>query len=169
MEKFVIEDALYLFESIKENKMISYDDNLINSSNNKINNDKLAYIGKNIKSFDRLQSGLILPLNIQKFAQIDNNLKKEIEKLTSNSYTDVTKNWIENSNPNSHRVLTSGYFIFKQKKYKVDGKNVILDYSKKEKEVAEWLEDTFGGELYMLPRVNYPEGIKTADYLFRGE
>ena len=43
MEKFVIEDALYLFESIKENKMISYDDNLINSSNNKINNDKLAY------------------------------------------------------------------------------------------------------------------------------
>ncbi len=21
----------------------------------------------------------------------------------------------------------------------------------------------------MLPRVNYPEGIKTADYLFRGE
>ena len=41
MEKFVIEDALYLFESIKENKMISYDDNLINSSNNKINNDKL--------------------------------------------------------------------------------------------------------------------------------
>ena len=169
MEKFVIEDALYLFESIKENKMISYDDNLINSSNNKINNDKLAYIGKNIKSFDRLQSGLILPLNIQKFAQIDNNLKKETEKLTSNSYTDVTKNWIENANPNSHRVLTSGYFIFKQKKYKVDGKNVILDYSKKEKEVAEWLEDTFGGELYMLPRVNYPEGIKTADYLFRGE
>ena len=169
MGKFVIEDALYLFESIKENKMISYDDNLINSSNNKINNDKLSYIGKNIKSFDRLQSGLILPLNIQKFAQIDNNLKKETEKLTSNSYTDVTKNWIENANPNSHRVLTSGYFIFKQKKYKVDGKNVILDYSKKEKEVAEWLEDTFGGELYMLPRVNYPEGIKTADYLFRGE
>ena len=68
MEKFVIEDALYLFESIKENKMISYDDNLINSSNNKINNDKLNYIDKNIKSFDRLQSGLILPLNIQKFA-----------------------------------------------------------------------------------------------------
>ena len=49
MEKFVIEDALYLFESIKENKMISYDDNLINSSNNKINNDKLNYIDKNIK------------------------------------------------------------------------------------------------------------------------
>ena len=79
MEKFVIEDTLYLFESIKENKMISYDEvNWINIINEKINNDKLAYIGKNIKSFDRLQSGLILPLNIQKFAQIDNNLKKEI-------------------------------------------------------------------------------------------
>ena len=75
----MIEDTLYLFESIKENKMISYDEvNWINIINEKINNDKLAYIGKNIKSFDRLQSGLILPLNIQKFAQIDNNLKKEI-------------------------------------------------------------------------------------------
>ena len=62
MEKFVIEDALYLFESIKENKMISYDDNLINSSNNKINNDKLAYIGKNIKGFDGLDSSSILSL-----------------------------------------------------------------------------------------------------------
>ena len=136
MEKFVMENTLYLHESIKENGLASYDDNLINSSNNKINNDKLAYIGKNIKSFDRLQSGLILPLNIQKYAQIDNNLKKKTEKLTSNSYIDVTKNWMENANPNSHKVLTSGYFAFKKKKYKVDGKNMILDYSKKAKEVT---------------------------------
>lgn len=54
-------------------------------------------------------------------------------------------------------------------KYRVDGKNVILDYSKKEKEVAEWLESTFGGELYMLPKVNNPSGIQTADYLFKNE
>ena len=160
MEKFVIEDALYLFESIKENKMISYDDNLINSSNNKINNDKLAYIGKNIKSFDRLQSGLILPLNIQKFAQIDNNLKKEIEKLTSNSYTDVTKNWIENSNPNSHRVLTSGYFIFKQKKYKVDGKNVILDYSKKKKRSGRMVRRHFWGRIVYVAKSKLSRGNK---------
>ena len=48
-------------------------------------------------------------------------------------------------------------------------KNVILDYSEEEFEIAEWLENTFGGKIYMLPRVNIPEGIKTADYLFDGE
>lgn len=170
MEKFVMENTLYLHESIKENGLASYDEvNWINNINEKINNDKLTYIDKNIKRFDRLERGLILPLNIQKFAKTDSNLMKETEKLTSNSYIDVTKNWIENANPNSHKVLTSGYFAFNQKKYKVDGKNVVIDYSKKEKEVAKWLESTFGGKLYMLPRVNYPEGIKTADYLFRGE
>lgn len=48
-------------------------------------------------------------------------------------------------------------------------KKVVLDYSNKEKEVAEWLENTFGGEIYMLPRINNPEDISTADYLFKDE
>ena len=47
--------------------------------------------------------------------------------------------------------------------------NVVLDYSTKEKEVAEWLENTFGGEIYMVPRINNPKGIQTADYLFKDE
>lgn len=162
MQKIVIENKLYLFESIKENRMTSYDDNLINSSNNKINNDKLTYIDKNIKSFEVL-------LNIQKFAQIDNNLKKMAEKLTSNSYTDVTNEWIKNAIPNSHKIEDRQYFEKANIKYQVDGKNVVLDYSNKEKEIAQWLENTLGGEIYMLPRVNKPDGIQTADYLFRGE
>lgn len=33
----------------------------------------------------------------------------------------------------------------------------------------EWLENTFGGEIYLLPRVNKPDGIKTADYLWNDE
>lgn len=35
--------------------------------------------------------------------------------------------------------------------------------------MANWLENTFGGEIYMLPRINKPDGIQTANYLFRGE
>ena len=61
------------------------------------------------------------------------------------------------------------YFEHNGIKYKVDNKNIVLDYSDKEKEVAIWLENTFGGEIYMLPRINKPDGIQTADYLFRGE
>jgi len=51
----------------------------------------------------------------------------------------------------------------------VDKKNVILDYSKKEKEVAIWLVNTFGGIVKMIPRVNNPEGIKTPDYIFKNQ
>lgn len=84
-------------------------------------------------------------------------------------YVDITKNWTNNSTPNSHKVEDRQYFKKDGIKYQVDGKNVVLDYSNKEKVIAEWLENTFGGELYMLPRINNPEGIQTADYLFRNE
>lgn len=86
------------------------------------------------------------------------------------NYIDVTREWKESVHPNSHRVRDRNYFeIMDGKKYYVDGKNVVLDYSQKEKNVALWLANTFGGEVYMNPRINKPDGIQTSDYLFRGE
>lgn len=77
---------------------------------------------------------------------------------------------MKKSTPNSHKIKDAEYFEdAKGNKYYVDGKNVVLDYSESEKNVANWLKETFGGEIYMLPRINIPEGIQTADYLFRGE
>lgn len=77
---------------------------------------------------------------------------------------------MKKSTPNSHKIKDAEYFEdAKGNKYYVDGKNVVLDYSESEKNVANWLKETFGGEIYMLPRVNIPEGIQTADYLFCGE
>lgn len=89
--------------------------------------------------------------------------------LYGENYTDVTSEWIKNAKPNTHIVKDRKYFEHNGIKYKVDNKNIVLDYSDKEKEVAIWLENTFGGEIYMLPRINKPDGIQTADYLFRGE
>ena len=89
--------------------------------------------------------------------------------LYGNNYLDITKEWINNAKPNSHKVKNRHYFEYEKIKYRVDNKNVVLDYSDKEKEVAIWLENTFGGEIYMLPRINIPNGIMTADYLFRRE
>lgn len=51
----------------------------------------------------------------------------------------------------------------------MDGKNVVRDYSEHEKNIAIWLENTFGGEIYMIPRVNIPEGISTPDYIWSNE
>ncbi len=89
--------------------------------------------------------------------------------LYGENYTDVTNEWIINAKPNTHIVKDRKYFEHNGIKYKVDNKNIVLDYSNNEKEVAIWLENTFGGEIYMLPRINKPDGIQTADYLFRGE
>lgn len=98
-----------------------------------------------------------------------NKQEKNKPKLPENNYIDVTKEWLDSATPNSNIVEDRQYFEHEEIKYKVDDKNVVLDYSSKEREVAEWLESTFGGEIYMLPRINTPEGIKTADYLFKDE
>jgi len=42
----------------------------------------------------------------------------------------------------------------------VDNKKVILNYSNKELEIANWLENTFGEEIYMVPKINYPKNDK---------
>ena len=89
--------------------------------------------------------------------------------LYGENYIDVTSEWIIKTKPNTHIVKDRKYFEHNGIKYKVDNKNIVLDYSNKEKEIAIWLENTFGGEIYMLPRINKPDGIQTADYLFRGE
>lgn len=85
------------------------------------------------------------------------------------NYADVTKKWLNTATPNSHKVKEQPYFDYNCVRYKVDNKNVVLDYSKEELEMAYFLEKKFGGEMYMLPRINKPDGIKTADYLWRGE
>lgn len=92
------------------------------------------------------------------------------EKLAkkNQNYADVTEQWRETATPNSHKVQDAQEFTKDGVTYKVGGNKVVLDYSAREKEIAELLEKEFGGELYMVPRVNNPQGVRTPDYLFRG-
>ena len=83
-------------------------------------------------------------------------------------YTDVTEKWRETATPNSHVVQDLQEYTANGVTYKVDGHNVVLDYSPHEKEIAELIEKEFGGEMYMVPRVNNPQGVSTPDYLLRG-
>ena len=87
----------------------------------------------------------------------------------NNNYIDVTKEWISKANPNSNEIKELNYWLINNKKKKVDGKYILLDYSKNELECAKWLEETFGGEIYMCPRVNIPEGIRTPDFIWNNE
>ncbi len=53
--------------------------------------------------------------------------------------------------------------------YKVDGKHVVLDYDKHEKEVADFLAEKYGKDVQMVPRINFPLGVSTPDYSIDGE
>lgn len=88
---------------------------------------------------------------------------------TKQPYMDVTEKWRKEATPNSHIVQDLQEYTVNGVTYKVDGHNVVLDYSPHEKEIAELLEKEFGGELYMVPRVNNPQGISTPDYLFHSK
>lgn len=82
---------------------------------------------------------------------------------------DVTEKWIKGATPNSHEIVDLSEYTSNGTTYKVDGKHVLLDYSDKEKQVAQLLERELGGEISMVPRVLDPPGISTPDYMFRGE
>lgn len=83
-------------------------------------------------------------------------------------YHDITGNWYPDAVPNSHPVQDLQSVTVNGVTYQVDGDNVKLEYSPHEKEIAELLEREVGGELYMVPKVNEPQSVRTADYLFHG-
>lgn len=132
-------------------------------------NERINYIERNIKKYDRLEKGSLSSMNIQMFANKKNSWIQEEDKLIGNDYYDVTEIWNKTATPNSNKIIDSKSYVYDGVRYKVDGHNVVLDYSSHEKEIAEWLENTFGGSLRMNPRINHPEGIKTSDYMFRKE
>lgn len=84
-------------------------------------------------------------------------------------FSDVTEEWINSATPNSKEIKDLTEYVVDDVTYKVDGKSVLLDYSNKEKEVAELLEKQLGGEMFMVPRILNPPGISTPDYIFRKE
>lgn len=84
------------------------------------------------------------------------------------SYVSVKDEWLSNVDPRKAKVSEMNFWEHNGRKYQVDGKHVVLDYSQKEKEVGEWLSKTFGKHVQMAPRVNFPEKIPSPDYLVDG-
>lgn len=65
-------------------------------------------------------------------------------------------------------VIESDKIQINGKMHSVDGKKIVQDHKPHEKEIAQMLADTYGGTVYLLPRVNYPPNTKKADYLYDG-
>lgn len=89
------------------------------------------------------------------------------DKKQDLSYESVKNEWLKKyKEPN---VTDMDFWEIDGVKHFVDGNHVVLDYSEKEHEVAEWLSEKLGVHVKLAPRVNSPEGIKTPDYLINGE
>lgn len=82
-------------------------------------------------------------------------------------YTSIKKEWLKNYK--KPKVSDMNYFEHNGIKYYIDGKNILLDYSVREKEVAEILAKKFGVHVQMVPQVLEPDGVKTPDYLINNK
>lgn len=93
----------------------------------------------------------------------------DVGKKSRSVPKDVTAEYLRSATPGSHLVKDLRAYTVGGTTYTVDGRRVVLDHSPHEKEVAELLERTLGGEIFMVPRVNAPQGVSTPDYLIRGK
>ena len=99
-------------------------------------------------------------------ANIIETKNKEAREM---QYIDITDEMYKNAKPNKGKVEKQTYFEDGGKKYIVDGRNVVYKHEEREIEVARLLNKTFGGNVKILPNINFPQGVKSPDYLFRGE
>ncbi len=80
---------------------------------------------------------------------------------------DITNEWI--SKDKKGTVAEKMFYIANGITYTVDGIYVVLKPSEIEKSIAVSLSEKYGKEVEIVPKVNYPLGIQTPDYLIDGE
>lgn len=80
---------------------------------------------------------------------------------------DITKEW-KTTEPKISKIEDMLEYTVDGNTYVVDGKKVLLDYSAHEKNIAQLIANETGKEIKMVPRITYPQGIQTPDYLIDG-
>lgn len=78
--------------------------------------------------------------------------------------SDITNEW-KNKKKGIGNIIDLFEYRVNGEIYKVDGSRIVLDYSKHEKEIAELIARETGRDVKMVPRVAYPQGVQTPDYL----
>lgn len=121
------------------------------------------------KQMGKTQVEGFVPVDLQENPKTVQAAGRKLSGSVKPTFVDVTKNWYPNAKPDSHSVQDLDEYVVNGVTYRVDGRNVQLQYTPHEKEIAELLAREVGGEIYMVPRVNNPQGISTPDYLFHGK
>ena len=93
--------------------------------------------------------------------------REKLDKMLNMEYQDITSR-VLNRNKKNYKVVEQQYYIDENgNRYNVDGKNVIMKHTEKEKEVAKILGEIYGGKVKLIPAVLNPQHIKTPDYMLR--
>ena len=146
--------------------------------------ERQQYAERQEKKYNRLSQFSLDPENQKKYEQKQKEWKhvrmrtgsvdsrehidfRDLEKLQG--VKDITEEWKKTATPNSYDIEEIRQYKNGDSVYTVDGKNVLLDYSDKERRIAELLKEELGGKISMVPRVLNPQGISTPDYIFRNE
>ena len=144
---------------------------------------KQQYAERQEKKFGRLADFSLDPENQQRYEQKRKewkHVRMRTGDMSSQEYAedqkakaffgkplDVTEEWkAEKKSPSNVKELFE--YNVNGETYKVDGKRVLLDYSMHEKKIAELIANETGRRVEMVPRVTFPQGIQTPDYLING-
>ena len=92
---------------------------------------------------------------------------KHFESSETINNMDITKRMDEKGQKGS--VVKKLSYIVDDVTYVVDGKYVILEPSDTERAIAVSLSEKYGKDVELVPKVNYPMGVQTPDYLIDGE
>ena len=137
---------------------------------------KLAIAQKNLnefckntglqKDYSRTKVAKYNSTNITKYDTIPRNTNSKEKKM---QYIDITDEIYNQAKPNRGKIEKKRTLEIDGKTYTIDGHNVVYKHDERELEVARLLNKTFGGNVKILPNINFPQGIKTPDYLYKGE
>ncbi len=126
-----------------------------------IQKSQLAQLQKKYKDFCK-DTGLEKDYSRIRVAKVKNAIVNNEMK-----YKDITSDFPK---VQKYKVNEQKYYKDeKGNKYNVDGKYVIMEPTKREKEVANILGKIYGGQVNIIPRVNKPLNIKTPDYIINDE
>lgn len=109
--------------------------------------------------------------NISESKQFQNYFKTAVFKEgqgTKFLFHEITDNWTSKDALYKGEIEDLTEYVVNGNTYKVDGRRVLLDYDRDEKDLAMVISRLSGKKVQMVPRVNYPNGVSTPDYMIDG-
>ena len=81
------------------------------------------------------------------------------------AYIDITKEWTKGKKNRKIKQYQVGKrFIYRGNKYMIDNHLIVYQFDENEYNFALWLTKRIDKQITLIPKINFPKGIKTPDY-----